>query len=289
MTCDQAIELLPWYLNGSLESGELAEVGQHLETCESCRAALAETGQAWAVFAPQSPAQHDTRHLSAQALVALAWGEPPAGIDPAAAEAHLVSCAECAAQLEMARMSRRLEEEENVVPFPAAKQRPAAGAAPRSWRAAALAAGLAAVVAAGGWLHAVRQPLPLAAGQQASAPQSANVIDLGNSDAVRGPESAKTIRRDQLSTLLLPAAKDASAAAPGEREAEIVDAGGKVVWKEPHLRPVEIGSYYSIAFPPRSLAVGHYTLQLFSRGEGQARVPRETWPLEVVEAPAAQP
>ncbi len=281
MTCDQAIERLPWYLNGTLEPVELAEVRQHLETCESCRTALAETGQTWAVFAHQD----SSRHLSAQDLVTLAWGETAAGMDSATAEAHLDSCAECAAQLEMARMSRRLEEEENVVPFPApvAKPRPLAGAAPRSWRAAALAAGLAAVVAAGGWLHAVRQPLPLAAGQQASVPQSANVIDLGNSDAVRGQESGKTIRRDQLSTLLLPAAKDASATAPGEREAEIVDAGGKVVWKEPHLRPVEIGSYYSIAFPPRSLAAGRYTLQLFSRGEGQSRVPRETWPLEVVE------
>jgi len=288
MTCDQAQELLPWYLNGSLESGELAEVRQHLETCESCRTALAETGQAWAVFSQERPAPQDTRHISAQALVALAWGEAPAGID-AAAEAHLDFCAECAAQLEMARMSRRLEEEENVVPFPAAKPRPAAAAAPRSWRAAALAAGLSAVVAAGGWLHAVRQPLPLAAGQQVSAPQSANVIDLGNSDAVRSQESAKTIRRDQLSTLLLPAAKDASASAPGEREAEIVDASGKAVWKEPHLRPVEIGSYYSIAFPPHSLAAGRYTLQLFSRSEGQSRVPRESWSLEVLEAPAVRP
>src|ERR1700704_4114704 len=105
MTCDQTIELLPWYLNGSLESGELADVRQHLETCESCRAALAETGQAWSLFA---------QHIPAPDMVALAWGERPSGIDPAAAEEHLASCAECAAELELARMSRRLEEEDNV-------------------------------------------------------------------------------------------------------------------------------------------------------------------------------
>src|SRR4051812_22598037 len=107
MTCDQAIELLPWYLNGTLESGELAEVRQHLETCERCRAALAETGQAWSVF---------TQHVPAQDLVALAWGEDPS----LAAEEHLAACAECAAELEMARMSRRLEEEDNVAVFPVA-------------------------------------------------------------------------------------------------------------------------------------------------------------------------
>jgi anti-sigma factor RsiW len=280
MTCDQAVELLPWYLNGTLESGELADVRQHLETCESCRAALAETGQAWSLFA---------QHIPAQDMVALAWGEPPTGIDPLAAEAHLASCAECAAELEMARMSRRLEEEDKVALFPSSKPRPETETASRSWRGAAIAAGLAAVVAAGGWIHAVRQPLPIAASQQASAPHATNVIDLGNSDAFRGPESAKTIRRDQFATLLLQAAKDASAAAPGEREAEIVDSNGRVVWKEPHLQPVTIASYYSIALPPRSLAPGHYTLQLFSRGEGESRVARESWSLEVVEAPAAQP
>jgi hypothetical protein len=285
MTCDQTLELLPWYLNGTLESGELAEVRQHLETCASCRAALAETGQAWPVFAQQDSAQH----IPPQDLVALAWGESPAEISPAATEAHLASCAECAAELEMARMSRRLEEEDNLALFPRAKPRPGTGAAPRSWRAAAIAAGLAAAVAAGGWLHAVRQPLLGAANQQAAAPHSSNVIDLGNSDAVRGTEGGKAIRRDQLSTLLLPAAKDASAAAPGEREAEILDGNGKVVWKEPHLQPVEIGSYYSIVLPPRSLAPGRYTLRLFSRGEGESRVPRETWPLLVAAAPPSQP
>lgn len=284
MTCDQATELLPWYLNGTLEAGELAGVRQHLETCASCREALAETGQAWSLFAQAGAA----RHLSSPDLVALAWGEPSTGVDAAAAEAHLASCAECAAELEMARMSRRLEEEGNVAVFDPVRPRPVTGAAPRSWRAAAIAAGLATVVAAGGWLHAARQPLPLGVSQQASLPQSANVIDLGNSDSVRGAEGGKTIRRDQLSTLLLQAAKDAGATAPGEREAEIVAGDGKVVWREPHLHPVEIGSYYSIAFPPRSLAAGHYTLRLFSRGEG-GRTPRESWPLEVVEAPAGQP
>ncbi|HEX3556592.1 MAG TPA: zf-HC2 domain-containing protein [Thermoanaerobaculia bacterium] len=149
MTCDQAIELLPWYLNGTLESGELAEVRQHLETCERCREALAETGQAWSVFA---------QHIPAQDMVALAWGERPSGIDPAAAEQHLAACAECTAELELARMSRRLEEESNVAVFPVAKPQMAPSRAYRGWRAAAIAASLAGLIAVGGWLQSARQP-----------------------------------------------------------------------------------------------------------------------------------
>ena len=64
MTCDQAIELLPWHLNGTLEAGETAEVRQHLETCERCRAALAETRQAWSVFAQHIPSSWVWRRLS---------------------------------------------------------------------------------------------------------------------------------------------------------------------------------------------------------------------------------
>ena len=165
MTCDQAIELLPWFLNGTLESGELAEVRQHLETCESCRTALAETGQAWSVFAQETTA----RHIPAPDLVALAWGELPSGIEPAAAEEHLAACAECAAELDLARMSRRLEEEGNVAVFPAARPQTSqtAGTTPsrayRGWRAAAIAASLAGLVAAGGWFQTARQPQQAAA------------------------------------------------------------------------------------------------------------------------------
>jgi len=165
MTCDQAIELLPWYLNGTLEPGERAEVRQHLTTCESCRAALAETVQAGAVFAHESTAQH----IPAADLVALAWGEPPSGIEPAARE-HLASCAECAAELELARMSRRLEEEDNVAVFPITRRQTAPSRAYRGWRAAAIAASLAGLVAAGGWFQTARQPQQAVVVRPAAAP-----------------------------------------------------------------------------------------------------------------------
>ena len=147
MTCDHAIELLPWLLNGSLAEGERDEMWHHLEMCERCRQSLAETREAWSVFA---------QHLPSQDLVALAWGETPT----AAVEEHLVSCPSCAAELELARMSRRLEEEDNVALFPAAaKPRTETGRAYRGWRAAAIAASLAGLIAAGGWFQSLRAPV----------------------------------------------------------------------------------------------------------------------------------
>lgn len=151
MNCENAIELLPWYLNGTLDETEQRDVREHLAGCERCRKALAETRLAWRIYG---------QHLPSEALVALAWGERPEGLDPAVAETHLQSCPQCSAELELVRMSRALEEEDGgrVALFPGARKtfetaaRPAGG-----WRSAALAAGLAGMVAAGGWLWSANQ------------------------------------------------------------------------------------------------------------------------------------
>lgn len=148
MTCDEAIELLPWLLNGTLEEGERREVRRHLETCESCRQALAGTREAWTIFG---------QHLPPEALVALAYGETPTGIDSALVERHLASCPECAAELELARMSRRLEEEDRIAVFPAPRPRPASDTGARTWRAAALAASVAGLLVAGGWFQSSQE------------------------------------------------------------------------------------------------------------------------------------
>jgi predicted anti-sigma-YlaC factor YlaD len=160
MTCDQSIELLPWLLNGTLEAEERAEVRRHLATCDRCREALAETQLAGALF---------SQHIPGPDLVSLAWGERPSGIDPALAESHLASCPQCAAELELVRMSRRLEEEDNVAVFPAAKPRPGVVEAPRTWRAWAVAASLLAVVASSGWVYTAVQATDPAAGTTARA------------------------------------------------------------------------------------------------------------------------
>lgn len=147
MNHEQVIELLPWLLNGTLGEGESQAVREHLATCESCRQALADTRLALRVF---------DQHLPAEALVALAWdAELPAGLDAALAESHLRACPQCAADLELARTSRHLEEDGRIAVFPSPgmKAAPARTSAGRGWRSAALAAGLAGVVAASGWLN----------------------------------------------------------------------------------------------------------------------------------------
>jgi hypothetical protein len=153
MNCDEAIQILPWLLNGTLEAGERDEVRRHLATCERCRAALNETREAWMAY---------DQHLPGGALVALAYGEAPPGIDPALAERHLASCPQCAADLELARMSRRLEEDDKVAVFPGARRQTGSDGT-RTWRAAALAAGLAGLVAAAGWVHELQRVGDLAA------------------------------------------------------------------------------------------------------------------------------
>ncbi len=148
MNCDDAIEFLPWLLNGTLEARERDEVRRHLATCESCRAALNDTREAWTIF---------DRHLPSGALVALAYGEVPAGVDPEIAERHLAGCPECAAELELARTSRHLEEDDRIALFPAKIPLKETREGWRGWRVAAIAAGLLAVVTSAGWVHQLQR------------------------------------------------------------------------------------------------------------------------------------
>jgi len=276
MTCDQAIELLPWLLNGTLEAGERDEVRRHLETCSRCREALAETRQAFDVF---------DQHLPSLTLVALAHGEPPA--DAALAERHLASCPQCSAELELARMSRRLEEDGNIALFPGKPVRQT-GREPRAWRAAALAAGLAGLVATGGWLQSAtrnerfqqeRTHLEAQVAQMATAqkPQLNTWTESVYMDDVErgGPASAEiTIPADVASTPMLEARGEGTS-----REIEILDAGGKVVWQAAGLRRTRSDDY-TLTLPPRFLKPGPYTIQLYSRENGE-RSPREKYKIRV--------
>jgi predicted anti-sigma-YlaC factor YlaD len=168
--CDDVRGMLPWLLNGTLDDGERARVLQHLTTCEACRRDLADTRLAAEIF---------DQHPPAEAILALAWDETPRGIDPALLEEHLESCPRCTAELELARMSRRLEEDERIVPLPR-KVTPTPAPVPvtgwRGWKSAALAAGLAGVVAFTGWfqtagrVHTLEERLATRAVATAPAP-----------------------------------------------------------------------------------------------------------------------
>jgi hypothetical protein len=280
MTCDEAIELLPWLLNGTLEEGEGREVRRHLETCERCREALAETRGAWEVFG---------QHLPAEALVALAYGEPPAGIDPALAERHLFSCPECTAELEMARTSRRLEEDEKIAVFPAARRARESGGESRSWRAAALAAGLAGLLVAGGWLQSSREVRRLS-GELARAERPASPTTSTPPDAGPGERIALNTWNDVISSevlrgegeVVIPSGSYASPAlqaekgeTPPERDIAILDAEGNPVLSAKGLYRNSSG-YYTFTLRPGSLKPGRYTIQLYNAGEK-----RETYKIRV--------
>lgn len=152
MNCQEAIERLPWWLNGSLEPAERREVEEHLAACAACREALGETRLAWEIFA---------QHVPSEALVAYAYDERVEGIGPDLIERHLASCPQCAAELEMTRASRLLGEHDDVAVL---APRAARQAVPerrlrreRNWQAAALAAGLTSLVAIGGWMQSSQQ------------------------------------------------------------------------------------------------------------------------------------
>jgi len=158
MNCEQAIEVLPWHLNGTLGEDEKKEVREHLAACERCRQALADTRLAWEIF---------DQHIPAGALVAYAAGEEPEGIAPGILEEHLATCPECAAELELVRISRGLGEDDAIavmVPRPERDREVAPPVRPAGlrWRRAALAAGLAGVVALGGWYKSAEKAHSLA-------------------------------------------------------------------------------------------------------------------------------
>jgi hypothetical protein len=151
MNCDQAAELLPWLLNGTLEAGERREVLDHLRGCPDCRAALADTRVAWEIFDwhPEPAALIAYGGATAPAAApaaaiakapdkapdrapsggrAIGGGGAAGAFDFGAVEEHLAGCPRCAAELELVRTSRLLAdpaEDERIAILPA--RRPAEG------------------------------------------------------------------------------------------------------------------------------------------------------------------
>lgn len=157
MDCENTAHSLPWLLNGSLDPAEEAELRRHLAECADCRRELDETRAAWEVYAA---------HLPTEVLVDLAFGRPVDSIAGEVIERHLEGCAECAGELALARESAARAEigGGEAAVRAAAPFRPAAsGAAGAGWRRLAAAAGVAGLVAAGGWLWSLQSTRSLSA------------------------------------------------------------------------------------------------------------------------------
>lgn len=274
MNCETAIELLPWFLNGTLDPHEKEGVRRHLRECEACRLALTETREAWQTF---------DQHLASETIVALAYDEAPVGASAQEAALHLASCARCAAELEMARTSRRLEGEENVVPFAARRSAPApvvSTRSPRGWQMTALAAGLAGVLGLAGWMNrgqelsALRQQLASRGteSQAAGGPRlvaTANPVLLDPLEAKMRDfgepgDSETTLPAGQASALQL---NSSAAIEPAERATissyrlEVARSGGEKVTEAPvTLQPD--GNY---AVTVWNLPAGEYELRILGR------------------------
>ena len=119
-SCQDTTELLPWLLNGSLEGEERRAVCEHLAGCESCRGELAESSEAWQMFA---------QHVPSLALAEYAVGMAPSAPDRERIERHLALCPSCRQELELAMSDR-------VVDFAAARE--AREETPRRRRAASV-------------------------------------------------------------------------------------------------------------------------------------------------------
>ncbi|HEX2223687.1 MAG TPA: zf-HC2 domain-containing protein [Thermoanaerobaculia bacterium] len=276
MTCDQANELLPWLLNGTLGEDERQALREHLAGCASCREALAETRFAWQVF---------DQHLAPETLVALAYGDaPPDGLDPALAERHLAACPRCAAEMELVRTSRQLEEDDRVVPLarparPAtagvAAPRPSAGS--RAWRSSALAAGLAGLVALGGWIHTANQLAERGAPQINVAYPSGQASE-GAERSGEAPVAAR-IQADRPASLSLPAEHEETHGA-GEHAIAILDASDRVVWSARGLVRDSGNDDYTVNVPKGFLKPGSYNIRITAQ-EGGREVVTETYAVQV--------
>ena len=148
MHCNQATELLPWLLNGSLDEAERRDLAGHLSACETCRLELEESKLAWDVM---------NEHVPSLALAEYAVGLTPGGLDRERLERHVELCAACRQELEQARTDVVADLSE-VRAARAARPRRTRAVAGRpawrrpAWRRLAVAAGIAAMVSSAAWL-----------------------------------------------------------------------------------------------------------------------------------------
>ena len=180
MNCQEAAELMPWYLNGTLHAAERTDIEEHLAHCSTCRAELGEAEAAGLLFGG---------HPSVDLLVDYAYDRTEVPRD--LVEAHLASCGTCTDELAMVRESRgelshegRPERPARVVPL----RRPAQ--APPLWRAAAAAAAVFGLIGIGGGLWSWRtfdqQTADLAERQRTA---ESRVVEL--EEELRGSELAQ--------------------------------------------------------------------------------------------------
>jgi hypothetical protein len=148
MDCERVNEILPWFLNGSLDASERHAAVEHLAQCNNCRKELQQAAFAGAVH---------QQHISEQILVDYAYDQLSQPSDVEIVDQHLAFCNDCSEQLGLVNESRQLmDADENVVSFhqqaPLQETRSL-----RGWQYAAMAAGIVGIIALGALWRSSRQ------------------------------------------------------------------------------------------------------------------------------------
>ena len=177
VACDDVAELLPVYLNGSLDDESARRLEAHLASCAACRNEERDARTAFALF---------EGHLPTELLVDYALGLPLPARGAEVVESHLSSCDRCSAELD--EIGQEPTEEEPSFDGPRAVAEPRAiGPVPErpvapetgGLRMLAWAACLAAVVTSVGWLSTWRQLVDeRASGATSEARANISVVEL---------------------------------------------------------------------------------------------------------------
>ena len=104
---EDAVILVPEYVEGRLSGPIAAEVGAHLASCADC----SSIEEGYRVISTTLKAEAEaagSRHPSSDSLVAYATGLGALGADAAALERHLEQCADCASDAEATRAAERI-------------------------------------------------------------------------------------------------------------------------------------------------------------------------------------
>ncbi len=268
MDCDHTAELFPWYLNSTLSDEDRRRVEEHLLGCETCRQELDRTSFAGAAFG---------QHLPEEVLVDFGFGRTSAGFDRTTIEDHLAICERCSEELEMIRESHESLDGPAALPFPTArKPKTPVSSTAGPWRWGTLAATLAALVGASGWLWNLGEVRRLGDRlAELEAPQTnVRVLELYPAEPilrsedrppapVRIPPDASTV-----TLLLVPDDRQHTAA---DDELQLVDSGGTVRWRRLGVERQPEGDF-AVTLRVDTLSPGRYTLQLVAADAGERRV-----------------
>jgi hypothetical protein len=273
MDTQKAIELLPWYLNGSLSEDERRQVEEQLASSEECRTALEQTRAAARIFAVRLPGEA----LVDQVFGAedIAPGEAARHRSPRAVSGDDLELMELIRQskaaLDWSEQTDRKREAAQPAPATPAVTHQAAG---HRWRLLAVAASVAFAVTTSGWLWSSNRPgAPAASGLvQAELQPGIHFVELEPQSTYRDgglPTSAgaptATISSAQPQVVL---SLTVATATPESVRVEIRDAQGTLV-RRSDAAPGPTSIHYEVLLTTAGLPLGELELRLVTADSGE--------------------